>query len=269
MKKVCIILVVAIIVSLLLPIPAQASSLGVTPSAFSITIPENGSNTMGFQFFGWDGTIELTPVDVPISVSPSVIQVGATTGRINLTLTSRDGKGGTYKGRIDVRGTGNDNTSLVVSANVTVIITGTVVTTAPAPTTTPPVAGGGGGGGGGLPEPTTTVAPTTTPPATTTVHPTTTPAATTTPVATTTAPVTTTAPIVTTVPGAVTTTPAAVTTTPASATTTTTPAPTTTVPADPKGNSGMPVWVWVLILAVGVGVIGAIYFVIGGFIGRL
>lgn len=152
MKKATGTIILFLLFALFIPGAANAASLGVTPSSFTITIPENGSNTMGFQFFGYTGTVELTPVNIPVDIYPSVIQVSEDTGRIILTFRSTDGEG-RYVGNLIIRGANQGNVALSISVNATVILSGTVV---------PPPAGGGGGGGGGgyVPVPTPTPTPT-------------------------------------------------------------------------------------------------------------
>ncbi len=154
-KKLVGILLLVLAMSLFVPGIASASSLSVTPSAFSIDIPEGGTSSMGFQFFGYTGTVELSPVDIPVTISPSLIDVSESTGRVSLAFHSV-GQVGKYNGYIKITGTtqGNVALSVNVSANVTVSLSGTII---------PALPYGSSGGNWPLPTPTPTPIPVPTP----------------------------------------------------------------------------------------------------------
>jgi hypothetical protein len=229
MKKLTIILALVIIGTLFIPGATSASSLGVTPPSFSITIPVNGENIMGFQIFYWTGEVEFTPVNLPVSISPSVIYVDENTGRFNLTFKSLDGQG-KYSGYINVIGKSGGNVAIALSVNATVILSATIV----------PPSGGGGGGSSTLGFLTPTPTPTSTP--TPTPAPTTTPPAP--PRTTTPAPAPTTTPLLTTTPVPTTT----------RAIPTTTVQPKTTYPATATSTGTIPIeyktnwWLWIIII---------------------
>lgn len=128
---------------------AGTSTLAVGPT--NVTITMNGTNSVqqDFTVMCHTGNLHIEPVGVPVSITPSDINITSLSEVITVTITPLTNNSGVYKGYIKfIKGT-DSSTSLAVSVAININITATV-------TGSP----GGGGGGGIVPLPTPTVSPT-------------------------------------------------------------------------------------------------------------
>ena len=76
MKRMVIILAV-LMVALVAATPALAISLGVSPSHVELEVPAGGSATADMQLHYFKGDVEVSLVDIPLRVAPTIIHVDA------------------------------------------------------------------------------------------------------------------------------------------------------------------------------------------------
>jgi hypothetical protein len=158
MKSVSIVVFLAILILLATAMSyAGTSTLAVGPT--NVTITMNGTNSVqqDFTVMCHTGNLHIEPVGVPVSITPSDINITSLSEVITVTITPLTNNSGVYKGYIKfIKGT-DSSTSLAVSVAININIIATVT-------------GSPGGGGGQVIEP--TITPTITPTPTVTPSPT-------------------------------------------------------------------------------------------------
>jgi hypothetical protein len=76
MKKIALLLAV-LVAALVIAGPALAASLGMSPSKVEVTVPADGSATVDMTAYYYSGDIEISLVDIPLTITPQSIQVNA------------------------------------------------------------------------------------------------------------------------------------------------------------------------------------------------
>lgn len=160
-KLVTIIVSVALLGISALTAPVSGSSgvsLGVSPSSVSISVAPGSPATVDFCVFYFTGDVTVTPVGLPVTVSPLSFPVASPSTPVTLTVYGASSATGTYSGYLRFTGQSDDVVSVAVEVGVNVQVVADV--SASPPSTTPPTGGGGGGGGGVWYAPTPTPTPT-------------------------------------------------------------------------------------------------------------
>jgi len=143
MKKILLSTVIALLllISSTSLVAATDTGLGISPVSLDITLAEGESGVWDFCTYYFSGTINIEAIDVPISVSPSSIEVLSSPSLLSLTLTNIATTAGVYTGYLRFTGLSAENTGLAIQIDVNVSVTATVGA--------PASSGGGGGNGGG------------------------------------------------------------------------------------------------------------------------
>ena len=83
MKK----LIGLLIIPLLLAAPVLAASLGVSPSSVELEVPGDGSTTVNFQVYYFDGDLQVSLVDIPLRVEPETIHIEQSSEPVDIQIT--------------------------------------------------------------------------------------------------------------------------------------------------------------------------------------
>jgi len=120
----------AIAVSLLLAAPLLAASLGISPSHTELEVPADGSATASFQVYYFSGDLQVSLVDIPLTVKPDIIHVDASGDKaadIQLTIYGDESLGSqVYDGYVRFLGStgGTVAVAVKVKAKVTNVVEG-------------------------------------------------------------------------------------------------------------------------------------------------
>ena len=120
----------AVAIPLLLAAPLLAASLGISPSHTELEVPGNGSATADFQVYYFSGDLQVSMVDIPLTVEPDIIHVDASGDKpadIQLTIYGNESLGSrVYDGYVRFLGVtgGTVAVAVKVKAKVTNIVGG-------------------------------------------------------------------------------------------------------------------------------------------------
>jgi len=142
MKKFIAILV-AVVLLLLLSSPVMAASLGVSPSHVELEVPGDGSAVANLQVHYFSGDVQVSLVDIPLTVEPETIHVDALSEPVDIELTiyGDESLGSqVYNGYIRFLGMTGETVAVAVKvkAKVTNIVEGQPVPEEPSPEETSP-----------------------------------------------------------------------------------------------------------------------------------
>jgi len=87
MKKRIITLLSLTVILLCIASPVTALSLGASPTQVEFEVPGDGSTTIDIQIHYFDGDIQVSLVDIPLRIEPSVITVQAAENPVSVPLT--------------------------------------------------------------------------------------------------------------------------------------------------------------------------------------
>ena len=80
-----ILLAIAALLSLTVPLPA--ASLGISPSHTELEVPANGSATADFQVYYFSGDLQVSLVDIPLTVEPDIIHIEPSAEPVSISIT--------------------------------------------------------------------------------------------------------------------------------------------------------------------------------------
>jgi len=87
MKLKAIIGCVLVVAMLIVASPVLALSLGVSPTHIELEVTGDGSTTTSVDIYYFNGDVDISLVDIPLSVEPSTIHVDASDGPVTVELT--------------------------------------------------------------------------------------------------------------------------------------------------------------------------------------
>jgi len=79
----CIVVVGILLVSS----PVLALSIGVSPTQIELEVPGNGSITTKVKIHYFDGDVQISLIDIPLRIEPSIISVEASSEPVEVELT--------------------------------------------------------------------------------------------------------------------------------------------------------------------------------------
>jgi hypothetical protein len=144
MKKLALILA-ALLAVFMISGPALAASLGMSPSKVEVEVPADGSATVDLKAYYFSGDIQITLVDIPLTVTPETVHVDAIDNPQDFTLTIHgDPSLGSkiYDGYIRFLGGSGEMIAVAVKvkARVTNLVAGQEPVLVAPPTTSTPAA---------------------------------------------------------------------------------------------------------------------------------
>jgi len=133
----------AVVIVLLLASPALAASLGISPSHVELEVPGDGSTTANFKVYYFSGDLEISLVDIPLTVEPQTLHIEPSSEpvEIQLTIHGDESLGSQiYNGYIRFLGMSGGTVAVAVKvkAEVTNAVEGQPVPEKPSPEETPP-----------------------------------------------------------------------------------------------------------------------------------
>jgi len=81
------VLVVAVMLTLLLTVPALAASLSISPEKVEFEVPADGSAEVTFTAFKYNGDLTIDCENIPLKVEPTTVSVKAKEGGDTFALT--------------------------------------------------------------------------------------------------------------------------------------------------------------------------------------
>ena len=88
------------VIACLMAFPAQAGSFGLSPAAIALQMDQGTSKTVQFMVIGYDGLVEISSENMPVSVSPSSITAKAGSSITVTVKCNSNATMGRYDGRI-------------------------------------------------------------------------------------------------------------------------------------------------------------------------
>jgi len=76
-----------VLIPLLLAAPVLSASLGISPSYTELEVPGNGSATADFQVYYFTGDLQISLVDIPLTVEPTTIHIESSDEPTDIQLT--------------------------------------------------------------------------------------------------------------------------------------------------------------------------------------
>lgn len=131
----------------LIAVPVGASSFGLSPAIISIQFHRGNSSTFYFTVSSYSGLVEISSEGMPVTVTPSSVNVIAGSPIAVIVGCNSDAISGIYDGRIKFLAKSGGN----VLAGINVICNLTVLGLSENITLTTNVVGNDGGGGGWIP----------------------------------------------------------------------------------------------------------------------
>ena len=133
----------AVVMVLLLASPVLAASLGISPSHVELEVPGDGSTTANFKVYYFSGDLEISLVDIPLTVEPQTLHIEPSSEpvEIQLTIHGDESLGSQiYNGYIRFLGMSGGTVAVAVKvkAEVTNAVEGQPVPEKPSPEETPP-----------------------------------------------------------------------------------------------------------------------------------
>ena len=133
----------AVVMMLLLASPVLAASLGISPSHVELEVPGDGSTTANFKVYYFSGDLEISLVDIPLTVEPQTLHIEPSSEpvEIQLTIHGDESLGSQiYNGYIRFLGMSGGTVAVAVKvkASVTNMVEGQPLSEKPSPEETPP-----------------------------------------------------------------------------------------------------------------------------------
>jgi hypothetical protein len=133
----------AVVMVLLLASPVLAASLGISPSHVELEVPGDGSTTANFKVYYFSGDLEISLVDIPLTVEPQTLHIEPSSEpvEIQLTIHGDESLGSQiYNGYIRFLGMSGGTVAVAVKvkASVTNMVEGQPLSEKPSPEETPP-----------------------------------------------------------------------------------------------------------------------------------
>ena len=120
MKKLLII-IVAIILALAAVTPALAVSLGVSPSHVELEVPADGIGLADVQIHYFSGDVEVSLVDIPLRVEPTLLHVDEDPQDFQITIYGDESLGSqVYEGYIRFLGLSGETVAVAVRIKATI-----------------------------------------------------------------------------------------------------------------------------------------------------
>jgi len=121
-KDIAFAVATSIIMAVAVPTAVSASSLGISPSSVKINIADGGHVTKTFHVHYYTGNMAVSPVNLPVTISPSNVVVSNPPESIDFIFTDATGIPGEYDGYVKFQASSNQTVALAVNIKAKVNI---------------------------------------------------------------------------------------------------------------------------------------------------